>query len=319
MAQEQIPMQATRDGFGEGLVELGRKNAKVVVVSADLTESTRAGWFKEKYPDRFVSCGVAEQDMIGVGAGLALAGKLPFVCTFGVFASGRAWDQIRVSLAYMNLNVCIVGTHGGLTVGEDGATHQALEEMVLMRSLPNMTVVIPADGVQAKRATIMSITVPGPVYLRLGRNKMPVFTKETDPFEFGKAQVVRRGRDVTVIACGVMVYEALQAAELLAREGIDLEIINLHTVKPIDVPTILASVRTTNAVVTAEEHTIVGGMGSAVSEVLSQHYPVPVVMLGVDDQFGESGTPEQLLDRFGLTRGGVVRAVKQVLARKKSA
>jgi transketolase len=299
------------------MVELGRRNKNVVVLSADLTDSTRAGWFKKEFPDRFISCGIAEQDMIGSAAGLALSGKIPFACTFGVFASGRAWDQVRVSVAYMNLNVKIIGTHGGVTVGEDGATHQALDEVALMRILPNMTVVVPADAVEAYKATIQAAEIKGPVYIRLGRNPAPVLSKKEDPFEIGKAILYRDGKDVTIIACGHSLYEAKQAREKLQKENISARIINLHTPKPIDRDLILKAAKETGAIVTVEEHTVFAGMGSAVCELLSEACPVPVRMVGIKDTFGESGAPLELLKHFNLTTGDVVKAVREVLKSKK--
>ncbi|MBU1912725.1 MAG: transketolase family protein [Candidatus Omnitrophica bacterium] len=312
----EIKMKPTRDGFGEGLVELGQTRDDIVVLSADLTESTRAAWFKDKFPERFFAMGVSEQDMMGTAAGLALSGKVVFACTFGAFAAGRAWDQVRVSLAYMKTNVKVVGTHGGISVGEDGPTHQANEELALMRILPNMTVIIPCDAIEAKRAAIASASYPGPVYLRLGRSGVPVITKEEDIFEIGKANLLKDGKDVAVIACGVEVYEALCAHEALKKENISARVINLHTVKPIDKDLIIKAARETGAVVTAEEHTIVGGMGSAVSEVLSQSCPVPMEFIGVKDRFGESGDPKELFKLFGLTADDIVKAAKKAIARK---
>ncbi len=307
----------TRDGFGEGIVELGTKRKDVVVLSADLTESTRAAWFKEKFPERFFAMGVSEQDMICTAAGLALSGKIPYACTFGVFAAGRAWDQIRVSVAYMDLNVRIVGTHGGISVGPDGPTHQAIEEITLMRALPNMTVVVPCDAIEAKKATIASAAYKGPVYFRLGRSKVPVMTTEKEPFEIGKAKILRDGSDVSIIACGYEVYEAMVACDILKKEGIKARLINLHTIKPIDSNVIKAAARDTGAIVTAEEHTIIGGMGSACSEVLAQEFPVPMEFVGVKDRFGESGSPDKLFEMFGLTAKYIAAAAKKAIARKK--
>lgn len=318
MSDGKIAMVPTRDGFGEGLVELGKKNAGVVVLSADLTDSTRAAWFKKAFPERFFCFGVAEQDMMGTAAGFALMGKTPFACTFGVFASGRAWDQVRVSVAYMNLNVKIVGTHGGISVGGDGATHQALEEIALMRILPHMTVIVPADALEAKKATIAAAEIPGPVYIRLGRNASPLVTKPEDRFVAGKASVLRDGADVSIVACGQMVSIALAACDLLAAEGITARLINLHTPKPIDREALLAAARQTGAIVTAEEHTILGGLGSAVAEVIAQGgSPVPIAMVGVKDRFGVSGEPDELFAYFGLTAKDIVQAAKGVIAAKK--
>jgi len=307
----------TRDGFGEGLVELGEKNKDIVVLSADLTDSTRAGWFKKKFPERFFSMGVSEQDMVSTAAGFALSGKIPFACTFGVFAAGRAWDQVRVSVAYMDLNVRIVGTHGGISVGEDGPTHQAVEEIALMRILPNMTVIVPCDAKEAKKATIASASYKGPVYFRLGRNKVPLITKDGDAFEIGKAITLREGKDVTIIACGHEVYEALLAYDILKKDNISARIINLHTLKPVDKDAIIKAATQTRAIVTAEEHTVMGGLGSVVSEVLAQNLPVPIEFIGVKDRFGESGSPDELFKMFELTAQDIVKAAKRVLARKK--
>ena len=313
-----MQMVPTRDGFGKGLVELGRKNKNIVVLSADLTDSTRANWFKKEFPDRFFGLGVAEQDMFSTAAGFALMGKIPFACTFGVFASGRAWDQIRVSIAYMNLNVKIIGTHGGISVGPDGATHQALEEIALMRIIPNMTVLVPADAVEAKKATIEAADLAGPVYMRLGRSAAPVITTEGDFFEIGKANVLREGKDVAIFACGHMVYEAIQACAILEKEGIKPRLINMHTPKPIDKDAIIDAARKIGAIVTAEEHTVFGGFGSAIAEVASQNCPVPVKMVGVQDKFGISGEPDELFEHFGLSAKYIVKAAKDAINMKKN-
>lgn len=307
----------TRDGFGEGIIELGEKMKNIVVLSADLTESTRAGWFKKRFPERFFSMGVSEQDMISTAAGLALSGKIPFACTFGVFAAGRAWDQIRVSVAYMDLNVKIVGTHGGISVGPDGPTHQAIEEIALMRILPNMTVIVPCDAKEAKKATIASASYKGPVYLRLGRSKEPIITEDKDLFKIGKANTLREGKDVTIIACGHEVYEGLVACDILKKEGIEACLINLHTLKPIDRDAIIKAAKETRAIVTAEEHSIIGGLGGAVSEVLAQEVPVPVEFVGVKDRFGESGPSDELFKIFELTAQDIVKAAKKVINRKR--
>ena len=313
---QELKQKPTRDGAGEALLELGKKNKNVFVLSADLTESTRAGWFKKQFPERFISFGVAEQDMIGTAAGLALSGKIPYACTFGVFASGRAWDQMRVSVAYMNLNVKVIGTHGGITVGEDGATHQALDEVALMRILPNMTVIVPADANEAYKATIKAASYEGPVYIRLGRNPAPILTKTEDDFEIGKAVLYRDGTDVTIITCGHSLYEAKKAHEKLKEKGISARVINLHTPKPLDTETILKAAKETKAFVTVEEHTVFGGMGSAVSEFVSQNFPVPIKMVGIKDTFGESGEPLELLKHFNLTTDDVIKAAHEVLKLK---
>lgn len=317
MAEAKPKMVPTRDGFGRGVVELGKRSKDVVVLSADLTDSTRASWFKKEFPDRFYGLGVAEQDMIGCAAGFALMGKVPFACTFGVFASGRAWDQIRVSVAYMNANVKIVGTHGGISVGPDGATHQAIEEISLMRILPNMTIVVPCDAIEAQKATVAAGLVKGPVYLRYGRSGVPVITKESDPFEIGKAVTMRDGGDVSIFACGQMVYEALLAADILAKDGIGARVINLHTPKPIDRACILKAARETGAIVTAEEHTTTGGFGSAIAEVVIQEHPVPLKMIGVQNRFGLSGEPDELFAYFKLTARDIADAAKAAIALKR--
>ncbi|MCK4852309.1 MAG: transketolase family protein [Candidatus Omnitrophica bacterium] len=315
MSEEKRKKEATRDGFGRALLELGESNENVVVLSADLTESVRAHWFRAKYPDRFISHGVAEQDMIGAAAGMALSGKIPFACTFGVFASGRAWDQIRVSVAYMNLNVNIAGTHGGISVGGDGATHQAIEEIALMRILPNMTVVVPGDAEEAFAATKQAADIPGPVYLRLGRAAVPVLQKRTD-FIIGKASLLTEGKDLTIIACGHMVSKSMEAAEKLRAKGISARVINLHTPKPIDREIIINAAEETGAILTVEEHTVYGGMGSAVAEVLAESRPVIMKMMGLRGEFGVSGDPDELFEHFGLTETDIARESEVLLTRK---
>lgn len=317
MGETKYKMVPTRDGFGQGVVELGRKNKDVVVLSADLTDSTRANWFKKEFPDRFFGLGVAEQDMFGAAAGFALMGKIPFACTFGVFASGRAWDQIRVSVAYMNLNVKIIGTHGGISVGPDGATHQALEEISLMRIIPNMSIVVPCDALEAKRATMEAASIKGPVYIRLGRSGTPLITKETDDFKIGKANILKDGKDVSIFACGHMVYEAMIACDELEKDGISARLINLHTPKPIDKDCIIKCARETGAIVAAEEHTVAGGLGSAISEVVIENCPVPVKFVGVRDRFGVSGEPDELFEHFGLKAKNIIKAAKEAVEMKR--
>ncbi len=313
----EIRLESTRDGFGRGLLELGRLNKNVVALSADLTDSVRIAWFKKEFPDRFFSFGVAEQDMISAAAGFALSGKIPFACTFGVFAAGRAWDQVRISVDYMNLNVNVIGTHAGISVGEDGYTHQALEEMTLMRVLPNMTVIVPCDSVEAKKATIEAARHNGPVYMRLGRNASPVVTEENDKFEIGKGVLVKGGRDLTIVACGQMLYESIKAARLLRKQKIDARVINLHTVKPVDEKILIKAAKETGAVVTAEEHSLYGGLGSVVSEVLSQNHPVPVKMLGVRE-CTQSGTPQELFECYNLLAEDIAKAAIALLKIKGS-
>ncbi len=299
-----------RDGFGKGLLEAG-KNKKVFALSADLTESNRMNWFQEQYPERFVEIGIAEQNMVGTAAGLAHTGMIPFCASFAVFCPGRSWDQIRVSACYSKLDVKIYGGHAGLTVGEDGATHQALEDVAITRVLPNMTVIVPCDAEEMRRATRACVAHKGPVYLRGGRPNIPVIS-EAHPFRIGKANVIRRGTDVTIVACGLMVGRSLDAAEELAKQGISCEVINCHTIKPFDYETVLKSVRKTGCVVTAEEHQINGGLGSVVAETLAEEYPVRLWRLGVEDTFGESGKWEELLEKYNLTAQGVINAVKKV-------
>jgi len=314
--QDKSEWKGTRDGYGEGLLYLGEHNKNVVVLSADLTASTRADWFRDKFPERFFSFGVAEQDMISSAAGFALSGKIPFCCSFGVFASGRAWEQVRTSAAYMKLNINIGGTHGGISVGPDGATHQALEEITIMRVLPHVTVIVPCDALEAKQATIEAVNVPGPVYLRLSREKLPVVTNEKNKFVPGKAVVLRDGDDVTIIACGIMVYHALLAAEILQKKNINAAVINMHTIKPLDTETILKYAAKTKAIVTCEEHLIAGGAGSAISEQLSMHLPTPVEMLGIKDRFGESGDPWDLMKKFHLMPEDIAEACERAIKRK---
>jgi len=312
-------LKPTRDGFGEGLLELGKTHPNVVALSGDLEDSARAIWFKKQYPDRFFSVGIAEQDMIGTAAGLAIAGKIPFACSFSQFVTGKTLEQMRLAVCYQQLNVKIAGSHGGLSVGADGATAEALEELTVLRSLPHMTVVVPCDAVEAKKATIASADYPGPVYLRLGRAPTPLITKSSDPFQIGRASILRNGDDVTLIACGVMVSHALQAADQLAKDDIQARVINLHTVKPIDRQILIATARETGALVTAEEHTIVGGLGGAVAEVIVQEQPVPIRFVGVADRFGTSGDPAELMKAFHLAPEDLVRAAKDVLHLKAKA
>jgi transketolase len=311
-----LAMRATRDGFGEGLVEAGQHNPNVVALTADLSESTRAHLFEQHFPDRFIEVGVAEQNMMGIAAGLALSGKIPFATSYAVFSPGRNWDQLRVSVCYSKANVKIASTHTGLTVGEDGATHQALEDIAITRVLPNLTVLCPCDANQAHQATLAAARHRGPVYLRLTREVSPVLTTPQTPFEIGRAQIFREGTDVTIVACGPILCKALAAAENLATHGIHAEVINVHTIKPFDERTLLSSVNKTGGVVTVEEHQVHGGLGSAVAEVLGQNCPAPLEMIAVQDTFGESGTPAQLLEKYGLTTGHIVQAARKIVHRK---
>ncbi|MDP3742443.1 MAG: transketolase family protein [Candidatus Micrarchaeota archaeon] len=310
---EKVP---SRDGYGKGLVELGEKNKDVVVLCADLTESTRSNWFKERFPQRFVQMGVAEQNMMGVAAGLALSGKVPFVSSYAVFSPGRNWDQLRVSVCYTNANVKVGGMHAGISVGPDGATHQALEDIAITRVLPNLRVIVPCDWIQGKKATIAAGEAVGPHYLRFGREKVPVITTEQTPFEIGIADIYADGADVAIITCGLMVYESLIAAKELEKNGVSSMVVNCHTVKPIDIETITKAARKCGAVVTAEEHQINGGLGSAVSEVLVENYPVPMKRIGMKDVFGESGTPDELLKKYGMNSSEIVKACQEVVKRK---
>jgi transketolase len=307
----------SRDGYGKGLVALGEKNENVVALCCDLTDSTRVAWFKEKFPDRFIEVGVAEQNMMGLAAGLAKEGKIPFVSSYAVFSPGRNWDQLRISVCYSEENVKIQGAHAGISVGPDGATHQALEDIAITRCIPNLTVIVPADAIEGEKATIQAGLIKGPVYLRFGREKVPTITTERTPFRIGKAETYREGKDVCIVACGIMVYEALIAAEKLEKEGIDATVMNCHTIKPIDKEALITAAKKTKAIVTAEEHQIQGGMGSAVAEVLSQHFPVPIKFVGIKDRFGESGQPEELLEKFGCTSKSIIEATKKVIEMKK--
>ena len=310
-------LKLTREGYGQGLVEAGEENKNVVALGADITSSVKVDMFRDRFPERFYNIGIAEQNQMGVAAGMSLAGKVPFVTNYGVFLAGRAWDQIRTTVCYSNLNVKLGGAHGGISVGPDGATHQALEEISIMRCLPNMRVVVPSDYHETKKATLAAARSYGPIYIRFGRENVPVITDENTPFEIGKAYCLRDGSDIAIIACGAMVYESLVAAEELAKEGIDAMVINNHTIKPLDKETIIEAAEKTGAIVTAEEHQLAGGMGSAIKEVLGQEKPVLVKSIGIEDRFGESGSPEDLKKAFGLNSDNIVKAVKEVLEKKK--
>ena len=309
--------KAGRFGFGEGLVEAAKKNLNIVALGADITASVGMQDFVDTFPKRFFSFGIAEQNIVGAAVGLFLGGKIPVFSTYGVFAAHRATDQIRVSVCYNNAHVLIAGAHAGISVGADGATHQALEDIATMRVLPNMTVLSPCDANQAKLATKAALLQHNsPVYIRFGREAVPNFSNENSNFEIGKAQIMQEGSDLTIFATGHMVWEALQATKELERKGISAEIINIHTIKPIDIQAIIESAKKTRAVVTAEEHQIMGGFGSAVAEVLAQNYPVPIEMIGIKDTFGESGEPDELMDKYGLRAKNIVDACEKVLARK---
>lgn len=307
---------ATRDAYGQALAELGATNDKVVVLDADLSKSTKTNDFKKLFPERFFNIGIAEQNLMGTAAGFAATGKIPFASSFAVFAVGRAYDQIRNSIAYPRLNVKIAATHAGLTVGEDGGSHQMLEDIALMRAVPNMTVIVPADGVETRQAVLAAAAYDGPVYIRLGRPKVPVLFGEDYEFEIGKGVVLRDGSDVTLVATGIMVSKAVEAAETLAAEGINAAVVNISTIKPLEDALLIAMAQKTGAVVTCEEHNIYGGLGSAVAEVLVENCPVPMTRVGVEDSFGESGLPDQLLEKYRLTVDNIVKKAKAVMARK---
>ncbi|MHB0997997.1 MAG: transketolase family protein [Armatimonadota bacterium] len=307
---------ATRDAYGDELVELGKENPNIVVLDADLSKSTKTNVFKKSFPGRHFNFGIAEANMMVTAAGLSTCGKIPFASTFAVFASGRAWEPIRASICYPKLNVKIVATHGGITVGEDGATHQANEDISIMRSLPNMTVIVPADGVETKKAVRAIAEYNGPVYMRLGRSGVPVIFDEDYDFQIGKAVVMKEGTDVTLFACGIMTAAALEAAETLAAEGISAEVVNIATIKPLDTETIIASAKKTGCAVSAEEHSIIGGLGSAIAETLIDACPIFMERVGVMDTFGESGVPGKLLEKYGMTAKDIVSSAKLAIKHK---
>jgi len=309
--------KATKTGFGEGVLEAGKLNSNVVGIGADITASVGMNMFAQAFPERFFSMGIAEQNCMGVSAGLALAGKIPVFTTYGVFAALRTTDQIRISVCYNNLHVIIGGAHAGISVGPDGATHQALEDIAIMRVLPNMTVISPCDATQTKIATLKAITeLKGPVYIRFGREPVPDFTLENQEFEFGKGQMLKDGNDISIIATGHIVWEALQAGYLLEKEGIGARVINIHTIKPIDEEIINKAARETKAIITAEEHQIMAGFGSAVAEVVVKNHPVTMDFVGMNDSFGESGRPEELMMKYNLTKDEIIRKVKRILNRE---
>jgi transketolase len=306
----------TRSGFGAGIAELGRSNPNVIALTADLAGSLKLDTFIKENPERFVQCGIAEANMIGVSAGLTIGGKIPFATTFANFATGRVYDQIRQSVAYSNKNVKICASHAGVTLGEDGATHQILEDLGMMKMLPNMTVINPCDYNQTKAATIAIAEHEGPVYLRFGRPVIPVFSPADQKFEIGKAWHVNEGSDVSIFCTGHLVWESIKAGEILAAEGIEADIINIHTIKPLDEEAILASIKKTGCAVSAEEHMLNGGLGDSVAQVLARNFPAPLEYIGVHDTFGESGTPDELMHKYGLTADKIVEQVKKVIARK---
>lgn len=302
-----------REAYGKTLVELGKEYPELVVLDADLTVSTKTNLFGKEFPRRFFTMGVSEQDMMATAAGFALAGKIPFASTFAVFATGRAWEHVRQSIAFPNLNVKIVATHAGVTVGEDGATHQALEDVALMRVLPNMTVIVPADAVETEKVIRTLAERKGPAYVRLARAKFPTIFKKSYEFEIGKARVLREGKDVALFAAGIMVYEALEAAKVLEKDGIGACVVNLSTIKPIDIETVVKWAGITGAVVTAEDHNVIGGLGGAVAEVLGEYCPTPMKRIGVRDRFGTSGDGLKLLEHFGLKAKNIVQAAHEIL------
>jgi transketolase len=306
----------TRSGFGEGLAELGKTNKDVVALCADLTGSLKMDAFKAENPERFFQVGIAEANMMGMAAGMAVGGKIPFTGTFANFSTGRVYDQIRQSIAYSKKNVKICASHAGLTLGEDGATHQILEDIGMMKMLPNMTVIVPADFNQTKQATIAIADFEGPVYLRFGRPSVPIFTTADAKFEIGKADTIIEGKDVSIIACGHLVWKAIEAAKELEAKGISAEVINMHTIKPLDEKAILASLAKTKCVVSAEEHMINGGLGDSIAQVLSRNTPCPQEYVGVNDSFGESGTPEELMVKYNIDTADIVKAAEKVIARK---
>jgi len=315
---EKLKSAPTRNGFGHGLVEAAEKNDQVVALCADLAESTRMHWFQEKFPERYVELGVAEQNLATVGSGMAAAGKIPFIASYAAFSPGRNNEQIRSTISLNNQPVKIVGSHAGLSVGPDGATHQALEDIGLMRMQPNMAVIVPADSEEARKATIAAAEYDGPVYLRLSRSAFPVFTTPETPFEIGKAQNIYESEnpDVGIIACGTSVYDALTVAKELGDEGINISVMNLATIKPMDREAVIDFAKKTGAIVTVEEHQKAGGMGSAVAELLAENNPVPMEMVAIDDQFGQSGTPEELMKHYGLDQGSIKERVKKLIKRK---
>ena len=317
MAENTVKKIATRESYGNSLKELAEEFPNLVVLDADLAAATKTGIFRKAYPDRHIDCGIAESNMMGVAAGLSLVGKIPFVSSFAMFAAGRAFEQVRNSIGYPHLNVKIGATHAGITVGEDGATHQCCEDIALMRTIPGMTIINPADETEAKKAVRAALEIDGPVYMRFGRLAVPVIFDDDYKFEVGKGVELREGNDVTIVATGLMVNEALEAHELLKNEGINARVINIHTIKPLDNDIILKAAKETGAVVTAEEHSVIGGLGGAVSELLCENYPVPVLKLGVYDVFGHSGPAPKLLDEFGLRAANIAEKAKKAVALKK--
>lgn len=305
-----------RDGYGKALLELCRTKPDVMVVDADVAKSTRTDWVRRDFPEKYINVGISEQDLVDTAAGMSLAGMVPYISTYGIFLTGRAWEQIRNTVCYNQLNVKLGGAHAGISVGPDGATHQALEDVALMQVIPEMTVIVPCDWMETYKATMAVYDLKGPSYVRFGRNPAPVVTTDDTPFMIGKAEIFRNGTDVTIFANGMLVYESLEAAKALEEEGISAQVVNVHTVKPLDVETIVACANQTGAVVVCEEHQQIGGLGSAVCLALCQHCPVPVELVGIADAFGESGEPKELLQSRGLSASHIVETAKKVLLRK---
>lgn len=312
---QSIGNKDTRSGFGDGIAEVAKKNPNVVALTADLAGSLKLNQFIKEFPERFIQCGIAEANMIGIAAGLTIGGKIPYTTTFANFSTGRVYDQIRQSVAYSGKNVKICASHAGLTLGEDGATHQILEDIGLMKMLPGMTVIVPCDYAQTKAATIAVADYEGPVYLRFGRPSWPIFTSEL-PFEIGKAQFFSEGTDVTIFACGHLVWNAIQAGIQLEEKGISVEVVNIHTIKPLDEAAVIASLKKTKCAVTAEEHNVIGGLGDAIAQVAAKHIPVPIEFIGTQDTFGESGTPKELMKKYGLDVADIVAAAEKAISRK---
>ena len=308
----------TRSGFGDGIFELGQTNPNVVALTADLAGSLKLNAFIKAFPERFIQCGIAEANMSGIAAGLTIGGKIPFTTTFANFSTGRVYDQIRQSVAYSGKNVKICASHAGLTLGEDGATHQILEDIGLMKMLPGMTVIVPCDYNQTKAATLAIADFEGPVYLRFGRPVWPVFTNPDEPFVIGKAQQLAEGNDVSIFACGHLVWKSIEAAKVLKEKGIHADVINIHTIKPLDEAAVLNSIKKTGCAVTAEEHNVIGGLGDSIAQTATKHFPIPIEMIGTQDTFGESGKPTELLKKYGLETENIVAAVEKAISRKRA-
>ena len=305
-----------REGFGKGLLAAAKKDIRIVVLTADVMESTRCQYFKKIFPNRFIEVGVAEQNMMGIAAGLAISGKIPFVVSYAVFSPGRNWEQLRTSVCYSKANVKIIGSHAGITVGADGATHQGLEDIAITRCLPNLTVIVPGDAKETQKATMAIAQHQGPVYMRVARASSPIVTTDKTSFKIGQAEIFKTGQDVTIVVCGPIIYQVLKVAQQLQKEKISVEVINNHTIKPLDISTIIKSVKKTKCLVTVEDHQMMGGMGSAVIEALSQQLPVPTEMIGIQDRFGESGSADNLMKKYHLTTEDIVRKTKKVLKKK---